>query len=201
MKVKLGLKNVVYSKVTITDGVDPTFGTVKSWPGAVNLNLEVQGENYSFWADDGPYYERNGNAGYSGDLESALVPDDFKLNHLGYYEDVNGSIIEDPDLDGDPFALGYIISGDRDNRPVWLYNCIASRPASGGGTKTENTEVKTETCTITARPVDFPSLNRRAAKGYPGPNTTAAYKASYLDQVTPPAAAKAQGNAPAGGNG
>lgn len=193
MRVKLGLKDVVYCEVTISDNADPTFGTVKSWPGAVSLSLDQQGEDVEFWADDIVYYMTTGNSGYSGDLESALVPDDFRLAHLQEYVDAAGNLIEDADKDGKPFALGFRIVGDRDNRPVWLYYCTAARPAVGSSTKTGTPEVKTETLTITSRPIKFSSINRSVIKATPIATATAATKAAYLDSVVAPQAPATQG--------
>lgn len=193
MKVKLSLENVVYAKLTLNDNADPTFGTVKSWPGAVSLLLDQQGESVEFWADGLIYYMATGNSGYSGDLESALVPDDFKITHLQEYVDTAGNIVEDADKEGEPFALGFRIIGDKDNRPTWMYYCTASRPAVGSSTRTGTPEVKTESLTITSRPLKFPSISRKLIKITPQGTATAAAKEAFLDSVVAPLAPATQG--------
>ena len=57
-KIRYGLKNVHYAKLTetvdaSTGEVSYSYGTVKAWPGAVSMNLEPQGEVSNEYADDG----------------------------------------------------------------------------------------------------------------------------------------------------
>jgi hypothetical protein len=85
-KVKFGIKNAHYAVATIANDGSATYGTVKPLPGAVSLSLEAQGENTPFYADDIVYYMAAANSGYSGDLELARVPDDFKKDVLGFAE-------------------------------------------------------------------------------------------------------------------
>ena len=56
-KVKFGLKNVHWAKITGYDEDEmPIYGTVKRLPGAVNLSLDANGENENFYADDMVYW-------------------------------------------------------------------------------------------------------------------------------------------------
>lgn len=77
-KVKFGLNKVHWAKITgwSDDGV-PTFATPVRLPGAVSLSIDANGENENFYADDTVYYVINNNAGYTGDLEVALITTDF----------------------------------------------------------------------------------------------------------------------------
>ena len=54
-KVKFGLKNVYYAKVTFDDDMNPTFGTPARIPGAINLSLDAEGESEPWYADDSIY--------------------------------------------------------------------------------------------------------------------------------------------------
>jgi phi13 family phage major tail protein len=150
-KVKFGLKNVHYAVITETDGVI-TYDTPKSIPGAVNLTLDAAGESVQFYADDSVYFEENTNDGYTGNLEIALIPDDFRKDVLGEIEDANGALIENKDAKAKHFALMFEFDGDAKKTRHVLYYVLASRPSVSGSTRTNTKEPQTETLNITARP-------------------------------------------------
>ena len=121
-KVKYGLKNVHYAVVTETDG-EITYDTPKPIRGAVNLTLDAAGESVQFYADDSVYYEENTNDGYTGSLEMALIPDEFRVDVLGDELDANGALIENKDAKAKHFALLFEFDGDaKKTRPAknWL---------------------------------------------------------------------------------
>ena len=150
-KIKFGLKNVHYAVVTETDGVI-TYDTPKSIPGAVNLTLDAAGESVQFYADDSVYYEENTNDGYTGSLEMALIPDEFRVDVLGDELDANGALIENKDAKAKHFALMFEFDGDAKKTRHVLYYVLASRPSVSGSTRTNTKEPQTETLNITARP-------------------------------------------------
>jgi len=150
-KVKFGLKNVHYAVVTETGGVI-TYDTPKPIRGAVNLTLDAAGESVQFYADDSVYYEENTNDGYTGSLEMALIPDEFRVDVLGEIEDANGALIENKDAKAKHFALLFEFDGDAKKTRHVLYYVLASRPSVSGSTRTNTKEPQTETLNITARP-------------------------------------------------
>src|SRR5690554_3917595 len=150
-KIKFGLKNVHYAVITEADGVI-TYDTPKSIPGAVNLTLDAAGESVQFYADDSVYYEENTNDGYTGSLEMALIPDEFRVDVLGDELDANGALIENKDAKAKHFALLFESDGDKEKTRHVLYYVLASRPNVSGSTKTNTKEPQTETMNITARP-------------------------------------------------
>ena len=150
-KVKFGLKNVHYAVVTETNGVI-TYDRPKPIRGAVNLTLDAAGESVQFYADDMVYYEENTNDGYTGSLEMALIPDDFRKDVLGEIEDANGALIENKDAKAKHFALMFEFDGDAKKTRHVLYYVLASRPSVSGSTRTNTKEPQTETLNITARP-------------------------------------------------
>ena len=80
-KVKYGLKNVYYAVATIDEATNTaTYGTPKRWLGGVNLSLDQEGDTTKFRADNIDYWVGTSNNGYSGDLESALIPESFKVD-------------------------------------------------------------------------------------------------------------------------
>ena len=145
-KVKYNLKNVHYAVAT-TGG----YSAPVAIPGAVNLTLDPQGDDYIFYADGIRYFEYHTNNGYSGSLEMALIPEDFKTSILGEVSS-SGKIFEVDDVQVVNFALGFQIDGDANDNLFWFYNCSASRPDVAGQTKEESIEVNTETLSFKNAP-------------------------------------------------
>ena len=138
-KVKFGLNKVHWAKITgwSDDGV-PTFATPVRIPGAVSLSIDANGENENFYADNTVYYVINNNAGYTGDLEIALITTDFATE------------IQRNDAETTQFALLFEFNGDKNHIRHVLYCCSASRPKTESSTTEESTEVKTETLSFKA---------------------------------------------------
>lgn len=165
-KVKYGLKNVYYAKATIAADGSAAYETPVAWPGAVNLSLEAQGENTPFRADNMDYWTGQGNSGYSGDFESALIPESFRIDILGELTDSAGVILEASDVGGaTPFALLFQFEGDENATRHVMYNCTASRPSVAGQTTEESIEPQTETLTITASQIYVPAISHNLVKG------------------------------------
>jgi len=154
-KVKFGLSNVYYSLVTEaldaqTGQYTYTYATPKPLKGAVSLSLEAQGDTTTFRADNVDYYVTSSNNGYEGDLELALVTDDFKIDCLGYAKDTNDVLYEKADAQPALFALLFQFEGDQNARRHIMYQCKATRPATASQTTAETIEPVTETLTIRA---------------------------------------------------
>ena len=87
-KVKYGLSKVYYAVATIDPQTHAaTYATPKAFPGAVSLSADAQGELTPFRADNVDYWIGNANNGYQGDLEMALITDDFRKDILGQVVD------------------------------------------------------------------------------------------------------------------
>lgn len=163
-KIKYGLKNVHYAKITgMTDGV-PTYATPVAWPGAVNLSLDPQGDRIVFYADNIEYWVTTPDDGYEGDYESALVPDSFLKDILGYIEDSKGVLVENADAQPAEFALMFEFANDEHATRHVLYRVSAGRPAVAGQTKGENIEPQTETSSFRAMAVYNESLQTNIVK-------------------------------------
>lgn len=150
-KVKFGLNKVHWAKITSwsDDGV-PTFAAPVRIPGAVSLSIDANGENENFYADNTVYYVINNNAGYTGDLEIALITTDFATEILGEQLDTKGVLVERNDAETSQFALLFEFDGDKNHIRHVMYCCSASRPKTESSTKEESTEVKTETLSLKA---------------------------------------------------
>lgn len=173
-KIKYGIKNVHYALVTTTG-----YGTPKPINGAVSLSLAAEGDRNVFYADNIEYYAVNVNNGYSGDLEIALITDEFREDVLGEVADTNNALIEEANgSEAIKFALGFEVEGDVNATKFWFYNCTASRPQTGGETKEDNITPQTETINITAKPRDDGKVRAKTTD-----TTTSTVVANWFDAV------------------
>lgn len=164
-KVKYGLKNVYYAKATVDVATNTaTYDTPVRWPGAVELSLDAEGETTRFRADNVDYWVGVSNNGYSGDFESALIPDSFKTDILGYITDGNGILVEDAGAPTQPFALLFQFEGDANATRHVLYNCAATRPSVTGSTTDEEIEPQTETLELNAVAIHNATLDKDIIK-------------------------------------
>lgn len=179
-KVRYGLKNVYYSVITEAGG-SITYGTPVAWPGAVNLSLSPQGDQNPFYADNGVYFMTDANNGYEGDLETALIPDAFRVACLGETLDTSGFYVESNEDTGAEFALLFQFEGDESATRHCLYRCKAARPDVAGATTEDSIEPQTETVTITA----MPRLSDGVIKSRCPESATAAYTAWFTTVQEP----------------
>ena len=135
-----------YAKKSTQEG--QRFETPVPIPGAVALTLEQQGELTPFWADGVKYYVSASNGGYEGDLEVALIPDQFREDILLEEKDDNGVLLEKTDVQTVEFALGFQVDGDTMPTLFWFYNCTATRPNVEANTTEDTKEPGTDKLTV-----------------------------------------------------
>ena len=183
-KEKYNLKNAHYALLTIAEDGTVSYGTPTAIPGSVSISLDANGEPENFYADGIAYYVINNNMGYDGDLELALIPENFRTEVLREELDDNGVLIENAQVELASFALLFEFDGDQRHIRHVLYNCAASRPGIEGKTNEESREVQTETLTIKATPLSSGFVKAKTG------NTTDTtvyndwYKAVYMPTVT-----------------
>ena len=187
-KIKYGLKNVYYAVATLDEENVATYGNPVRIPGAVNLSLEPQGDQEVFHADNIDYYVSQGNNGYEGDLEIALVPESFEKDVLGAIEDNKGVLIEELDAATVHFALLFQFEQDTKAQKHVFYNCTASRPTVEGETKGESIEPKTDTLSLRAGSIHNATLNKDIVKGRTSETADDAVYAGWYEQVYQPTA-------------
>ena len=149
-KVKFGLKNVHIAPISGVKDGKYTYGEIFRLPGAVNLSLEPQGDQSDFYADDIKYFSAYANNGYSGDLEIAMITDEFREKIMGENKDSNGAYTENINDVFKSFALGFEISGDEKGRRFWYYNNSCSRSKNEAKTIESSKEPSTDSLTITS---------------------------------------------------
>lgn len=165
-KVKYGLKNVYYAKATIGATGTATYATPVAWPGAVSLSLEPEGETSNFFADNIAYATFSSNSGYTGTFESALTPDSFLKDIMGYVEDPNDDkvLIEDAGASAGHFALLFQFEGDDKATKHVLYNCVATRASMEASTTEDTIEAQTDTIEFTATSIYNATLAKDIVK-------------------------------------
>ena len=181
-KVKYNLRNVHYALLTFNAQGTPVFGTPVHIPGAVSLSLEANGEPSIFYADGYAYYTVSNNQGYEGDLEIAMLPDSFRTDVLKETMDSNSVLIEDATVETAAFALLFEFDGDQKKIRHVMYNCTATRPTIESATNEEEIEVKTETLTIRASPLEGGYVKARTSDNTNATAYNNWYSSVYMPQ-------------------
>lgn len=153
-KVNFGLKNVHYALLTYS-GTTPVFATPVAVEGAVSLELSIEGNTNTFYADNIAYYKSVFNNGYSGSLEMAKIPTSMLSDVWGYTVTATDKVIaEDATAEPAPFALLFQIEGDDEAEYYCFYRVIAQRPSVGSVTMNENgAEPQTQSFDIACLPL------------------------------------------------
>lgn len=180
-KVLFGLSNVHVAKLT----AEGTWDTPVPIPGAVNMSIDAEGDQEVFYADNVAYYTANSNAGYSGELEMASIPNDVLAWMLGWEVDSNGALIEIADGVPTPFALLFNVQGDQRPRSAVYYNVTASRPSEEWSTIEDTTTVTTSTLPFTATPVSIEGKNVVKAVMEKSTENEAVYNTFFTEVYTP----------------
>lgn len=151
-KVKFGLSNVHIFPIKNETSTSTTYGEVIKIPGAVNLTLSASGDDNTFYADDIAYFKMWANNGYEGDLEMAILPEEFLITILGQRKDSGGAIVESASDISTDFAMAFEFQGDVKRTRNILYKVTASRPDDEHATVTETKEPQTDSISIAALP-------------------------------------------------
>lgn len=184
-KVTFGLEKV---HIAFLEALEPTpaWGEPVHIPGAVSLSPEPQGEESTFYADNGPYFVYTNNNGYTAELAMALIPDEILAEMLGWEIDSNGMLVESTNGIPKEFALMGQVQGDKRNRRFVYYRCKASRPGKEMATK-ESVEPSQDTLSLTILPIEVDGKN--IVKGVIElSDTNAAVYNGFFNAVTLPGA-------------
>lgn len=155
--VTFGLKNVHYAKATLNDKGSWEFAKPVALLGAQEFTSDLIGSSQSVYADDQVVATLNQNAGRTITLKVTEIPDEFKVDILGYKKLANGNLVEITNAPVETFALGLEFQGDVKARRVWFYLCTASPINEGTKSKTDSVEANGVSLTITARPINLTS--------------------------------------------
>lgn len=182
-KIKYGLSKVYYAVATDDGTGTLTYGTPVALPGAVNLQMDAQGDTTPFYADNIVYWTGTANNGYSGTLELARIPDSFRTAVLGEIADTNGVTYEKSDTNTVEFALLFQFEGDANAVRHAFYRCTATRASVVGATSESSITPQTETLNLTA----MARINDNLVKSRCDEATAATQYAAWYTQVYEPA--------------
>jgi len=184
-KVTYGLEDVHIAFSTTTVPGTPTWGTPVAIPGAVRFTPTAQGQESTFYADNGPYFVTTANNGYTAELEMALVPDTVLVEMLGWEVDDNGMLVEVASGVPKRFALLGQVEGDDKNRRFVYYDCQASRPAKEEKTKGETIEPNTDVLNLTIFPIEIAEKDIVKGTMELSATNTVAYEAFFTAVTVP----------------
>jgi len=158
-KITFGLRNVHYSIATLSDSGEWSLAEPKALSGAQEFTSDVIGSSTPIYADDTVIATLNQNAGRTITLKVTEVPDDFKVDVLGYKKLENGNLVEIANADVVTFSLGMEFQGDIKARRVWFYLCTVTPINESSKSKSESVEANAITLNITARPIEVGNDN------------------------------------------
>ena len=153
-KVKFGLSNAYWAKVTVAADGTVSFGTPVKEPGFVSLSLSDNASENTFYADNIQYYRSTGGQGYTGTMEFAKLSEEFRKEILGETLDATDNVlVENASDTNSPFALLYQVEEDAGKSYRALYYVQAGKIPIEASTITDTTEPQTDTVDITVSPV------------------------------------------------
>lgn len=184
-KVRFGLKNVHYAKLTESSGSsNNTFATPVAVPGAVSMTIDSSVANNTFYADNIAYFKWLSNNGYTGTLEMARISDAM-LKDIWGMTSSGGILYEEADVQPSPFALLFQIDGDADNELNVFYRVVpTSKPTGGSQTIGENKEPVTQSFTFEVLPlVTGPAYQKGKIKGRTDTTSTTEIRSAWFSAV------------------
>jgi phi13 family phage major tail protein len=176
--------------VTVGPSTNGANGTV-SWgaptavPGAVSFKPTAEGEESTFYADNGPYFVVTSNNGYKADLTMALVPTAILAEMLGWPIDDNGMLLEISNGPAKKFALLGQVEGDEKARRFVYYDCTASRPEKEEKTKEKSITPNPDVLKLNIVPIEIGDYDCVKGTLELSDTNTAVYNAFFNSVLTP----------------
>lgn len=147
-KVEFGISNLYVGTYTVNNGT-VTLGTPYHQAGAVNLSVEAEADESSFYADNVKYWSGFTDNGFTGSLEVAKFDGDFKTKFLGYITLDDDGIAAVKGATKPNTYICFQTEGDVDARRVILYNVALGSITREYATIEDSKEPATESIDIT----------------------------------------------------
>lgn len=144
-KVRYGVSNLYFGEYNVATNGSVTLGTPYALPGTVNISMEPDSELQEFHADNVVYWSGYSQNGYSGTVENAMFPDDFKIRFLNHLQLANGGIAEVKGRQPVPVYMMFQGEGDAEARRGIFYNVSLGAITREYATTEETAEPQTAT--------------------------------------------------------
>lgn len=142
----IGLRDLVYSMITMDDSGNESWGEVKKFAKAITADLDVERAEATLYADDGIDEEANEFAGGTLKLNIADIPTDVLADITGATTTEDGEVISYGEDTGGYCAVGFRArKADGKYRCMWLLKVKFGAPSESYETKKQSIEFKTPT--------------------------------------------------------
>lgn len=148
-KVVFGVSNLHFGTYTINDQNEVVLGTPYHLPGTVNISLDAESEQNTFYADNVQYWVGYSDNGYTGTIENANFTDEFKTQFLNYVAPTGGGIAQIKGRQNKIVYIAFQAEGDKEARRMILYNVSLGAISREYATTEDTTEPQTATLDFT----------------------------------------------------
>lgn len=149
-KVEFGISQLHVGTYTVDSSTGTVvLGTPYHQAGAVNLSLEPESDENSFYADNIKYWSGFSDNGFTGSIEVAKFDLDFKKEFFGYAETADGGFAAIKGANKPNVYIAFQTEGDTEGRRVILYNVAMGGINREFATIEDSKEPVTETTDIT----------------------------------------------------
>ena len=147
-KIVFGVSNLHFCTYEVNNGT-VSLGTPFHVPGTVNISLDAESEESKFYADNVIYWSGYSDNGYSGEIENALFPDEFKTQFMNYIQLDDGGLAQIKGMQNKAVAMMFQIEGDVEARRGILYNVSLGHISREHATVEDTIEPQTATLPFT----------------------------------------------------
>ena len=148
-KVLFGFSDLYFGTFTENEDGSVTMGEPYHQRGAVGYSPSEQGNNYTFYADNVPYFSYYTSGTYQGDLVVARFDREFRTKYLGEVELEDGGLAQVKNAIKPAIWMAFEIQGDKGPERIIFYNGSMGGITREYATIEENIEVKTESMPLT----------------------------------------------------
>lgn len=158
MATRIGCDNLVYALMTTEDTKDaaPTYGTIKSAPGVMSVNINPNPSQETLFADDGPMETATTLGNIAVEIQKNALTTQNKADLLGHQIDTKGALVYGAS-DVPPYvAVGFrSLKSNGKYRYVWLYKGKFVDPEDQNETKGDSINFQADTITGQFLKLDF----------------------------------------------